>query len=161
MDKTIIQPLEQLFYRKIMLYSDLLDCFKKEREALVHMSLDELWSISGKKEEICSEIESLRQEIVSLVDPEADQKVFNLKEIMGLIPRESIPKFQTLSLRLMKLKGEIEALWKDNMALIDDSLHFIHEMISIITGGNQSKTMYNDRCHLSTAGANILLSREV
>lgn len=161
MDDTMMQSLEKLFYRKIMLYNDLLHYFKKERESLMNIDLDELWRISKEKEDICSEIESTRQEILSTIaDPKMDPESFHLKQILDVIPRENRVKFQELYRTLINLKSEVDVLRKENMAFIDDSLRFLDEMISIITSEGQSKTMYNDRCHLSKSGAPILLSRE-
>ena len=161
MDDAIIQSLEKLFYKKIMLYNDLLHYFKKERESLINIDLDKLWGISKGKEEICSKIESMRQEImVTIADPQIDKESFDLKQILDLIPRENRAKFQELYRTLINLKREVDVLRKENMTFIDDSLQFLDEMISIITGETESKTMYNDKCHLSQSGAPILLSRE-
>jgi hypothetical protein len=112
---------------------------------------------------ICSKIKSIRQEIISAINPGVDQKTFIPNQILDLIPRENRAKFQKLYLTLRGLKAEIEALRKENMIIIDDSLHFFDEMISVITGETKSKIMYNEKCHLSkpsTNSTNILLSRE-
>jgi len=77
-----------------------------------------------------------------------------------MIPGDKRALFQKEYLALMKLKNEIKALRKENMIVIDDSLQFLDEMISIITGEETSKIMYNEKCHLRKSGANILLSRE-
>lgn len=160
MDENIIQSLEKLFFTKIMLYHDLLDCFNKERESLINIDLDNLWSISKEKEEICLKIQSIQQKIVFAINPGIDQKPFNLHQILDMIPGDKRALFQKEYLALMKLKNEIKALRKENMILIDDSLQFLDEMISVITGGCKSGIMYNDKCHLSQPGTNLLLSRE-
>jgi hypothetical protein len=161
MDDTMMQSLEKLFYRKIMLYNDLLHYFKKERESLMNIDLDELWRISKEKEDICSEIKSTRQEILSTItDPKIDKTSFRLRQMLDLIPKENRAKFQELYRTLINLKSEVDVLRKENMAFIDDSLQFLDEMISIITSERESETMYNDKCHLSKSGAPMLLSRE-
>ena len=160
MDDTIMQSLEKLFYQKIMLYNDLLDCFKKERDSLVNINLDSLWNISKEKEHICSKIASLREEIIAVANPGIEEKSFNLHQILDVIPAKKRDEFEKLHLTLIKLKNEIEVLRKENMLFIDDSLQFLDEMISIITGETKSKIMYNAKCHVSKSGAPILLSRE-
>ena len=50
MEVADVQAMESLFYKKIMLYSDLLECFRRERDALINMDLDGLWRISKEKE---------------------------------------------------------------------------------------------------------------
>jgi len=160
MDDTLVQSLEKLFFKKIMLYNDLLHCFNKERESLVNIDLDKLWSISKEKEEICAQIKSIQQGIVSAINPGIDQPPFNLNQILDMIPGDKRALFQKEYLALMKLKNEIKALRKENMILIDDSLQFLDEMISVITGECKSSIMYNEKCHLSQSGTNLLLSRE-
>ena len=157
---TFIKEMERLFHKKLMLYNDLLHCLEKERKSLIDVDLDTLWSISREKEEICSKIKSIQQEITSTINPGIDQKTFNLNRILDMIPGDKRGLFQKEYLALMKLKNEIEVFRKENMLYIDDSLHFLDEMISIITGESKSKIMYNDKCHMTESGANILLRRE-
>ena len=130
---------------------------------MLNIDVDNLWNVSKEKEVICSKIQSIRQEIISTINPGTDQKTFIPNQILDLIPRENRAKFQKLYLTTKRLKTEIEALRRENMTFIDDSLHFLDEMISVITGETKSKIMYNEKCHLSkpsTNSTNILLSRE-
>ena len=76
-------------------------------------------------------------------------------------PKESRAKFQQSNMRLINLKMEIEALRKENMILIDDSLQFLDEMVSVITGDNHSRVIYKSDGHIRKAGNQMLLSREV
>jgi len=160
MDDTIMRSLEKLLYQKIMLYNDLLDCFKKEREHLINIDVDKLWTLSKEKETVCSKIKSIRKEIISAANPGIDEKSFSLKQILNLIPGSERAAYQKLYLTLNRLKSEIEVIRRENVIFINDSLQFLDEMISIITGETESKSMYNDKCHVSKSGTNILLSRE-
>jgi hypothetical protein len=80
---------------------------------------------------------------------------------MDLIPEKHTDKFKKLYLRILKLKGEIEILRKQNILYIDDSLEFMDEMISILTGENKSRYIYNDRCHFKPSGPRLFLNREI
>lgn len=161
MDERLSQETERLFHKKIMLYNDLLHCLNRETEALIDIDMDKLWNISMEKNEICSKIKSLREEIIStLFDQTLDRDAFKLTQVLDLIPGEQRSKFQELYRTLIKLKSEVEALREENMTYIDDSLHFLDEMISIITGETKSQVMYNDRCHLSQTGTSFHLLRE-
>lgn len=161
MDERILQSLESLIYEKIILYNDLFHCLEKEREILISINLDELWQISNEKEEICSKISALRQEIISTIDPDMDSKDYRPSRILEFIPRASRTTFQKPYVRLINLKSEIEAIRKENMNLINDSLQFMDEMVSVITGNNQSKMTYNDDGHIRKSANQMLLSREV
>jgi len=160
MDDHRVQLLKDLFHKKIILSNDLLHCLNRERESLINMDLDSLWSISKEKEDICSKIESIREEIFSALNPGIDQRFLTSHHILELLPEEHKATFRKLFQTLVKLKGEIEVIRKENMIFIDDSLQFLDEMISILTGKTTSKMVYNDRCHWRRSGANVLLSRE-
>jgi len=161
MENNVIGLVETLLFKKIMLYNDLLHYFKEERESLINIDLDKLWKISKEKEKACSEIISTRQEIMSVVGSKEDIKPFNLNRIMECIPVKFKTEFQNLYLRILKLKGEIEVLRIQNMTVIDDSLNFMDEIISIITGETESRIIYNDKCRFSRSGPNLFLNREV
>ncbi|MBW2338783.1 MAG: flagellar export chaperone FlgN [Deltaproteobacteria bacterium] len=160
MDAHRVQLLEGLFHKKIILSNDLLHCLKKERESLINIDLDSLWSISKEKEEICSKIESIREDIVSTLDSKIDHGFLDSHQILELLPEEHKAAFQKLFQTLLRLKGEIEVIRKENMIFIDDSLQFLDEMMSILTGKTKSKILYDEKCHWSRSGANVLLSRE-
>ena len=161
MKENTVHLLEDLFQRKIILYDDLLHSLEKERESLVTINMDALWAISKEKEELCSKIESIRREIVSVVDVDGQDSSLPLNRILTLVPEEKAGTFRSFFLTLVKLKNEIEFLRNANMAFINDSLRFLDEMISIITGVDTSKMVYDEKSHLSKSGVNCFLSREV
>lgn len=161
MENDVIRLVEKLFFKKIMLYNDLLHYFKEERESLISIDLDKLWRISKEKEKACSEIASTRQDIMSAVGSKEDHKLFNLNRILECIPGKFKAEFQKLYLRILKIKGEIEVLRIQNMTFIDDSLNFMDEIISIITGQTESRIVYNDKCRFGKSGPNLFLNREI
>ena len=156
-----IDTIEKLFYKKIMLYNDLLYCFEEERKSLIKIDLNKLWGLSKEKDEICAQIKSIRREMSVAVNLENEPDAFSLNLVMDLIPEKYTDKFKKLYLRILKLKGEIEILRKQNILYIDDSLEFLDEMISIITGETDSGYIYNDRCHFNKSGSRSFLAREV
>ena len=161
MDENTIQSLERLFCDKIIIYNDLLDCFYKERDFLINLNLDELWQLSREKETLCEKIASIRREIIACMKPGLTLGPFNLNEIMAFVPGEFKPRLQKLYLRLIKIKNEIDALRKENMVFINDSLQFLDEMITAITGGFGARVQYNERCRINKSVSQVLLSREV
>jgi hypothetical protein len=161
MEAFTVDSMEKLFYKKIMLYNDLLHSFEEERRSLISIDLNKLWGLSKKKDEICAQIKSIRQEMSVAVDLKNEQDSFNLNQVMDLIPGKYTDKFKKLYLRILKLKGEIEILRKQNILYIDDSLEFLDEMISIITGETDSGYIYNDRCHFNKSGSRSFLTREI
>jgi hypothetical protein len=161
MDTLTMDVIEKFFYEKIMLYNDLLHCFEAERKALIEIDINRLWDLSKEKDEICEKIKSIRMAILASVRPADDQESFHLNRIMDAIPKKQRDKFEKLYLRILKIKGEIEFLRKQNILYINDSLKFMDEMISILTGENESGFIYNDRCHYNSSGPHQFLNREV
>jgi flagellar biosynthesis/type III secretory pathway chaperone len=161
MEPLVMNMIEKLFYKKIMLYNDLLHCFEAERKALIEININRLWELSKEKDEICEQITSIRKEMMAAVHPADDQEPFRLNRIMDAIPKKQKDKFEKLYLRILKLKGEIEILRKQNLLYIDDSLTFMDEIISILTGKTESDFVYNDRCHFKSSGPYLFLNREV
>ena len=161
MEEPVASLIEKMLYKKIMLYNDLLNCFYEERASLININLDRLWRISTEKEEICTRIESLRVKILSAVNQNDDQKSFNLKQMMDLIPFIHRERFQTLYLKLVKLKGEIDAARKENKVFIEDSLQFLDEMMSIIANETKSEFTYNDKRNFDPSSSHFFVNREV
>ena len=161
MEAFTVDTIEKLFYKKIMLYNDLLYCFEEERKSLIRINLNKLWGLSKEKDEICAQIKYIRREMSVAVNSENEQNAFSLNQVMDLIPEKYTDKFKKLYLRILKLKGEIEILRRQNILYINDSLEFLDEMISIITGETDSGYIYNDRCHFNKSGSRSFLVREV
>jgi len=161
MEETIVEFLKKSLYEKIFLYNDLLLCFKKEKEALAIMDMDNLWNISEEKDELCSKINSIRQKMFSAVGSETGQQYLTPAMIMDLVPEKNRSKFHELYYALRKLKNEINVMRELNMHAVDHSLKFLDEIISIITGQVRHDVIYNGRCRLNQSGSNMILSREV
>ena len=161
MDDTSIQALEKLFFRKISLYGDLVACLSDEREALLNVDLERLWSVAQEKEQLACDIDAVQKEIALLVRPTTDQPPVPLNRVLDFIPRAHRPQFQKLTLSVVKLRGEAQVLREENIIHIEDSLQFLDGMIAIITGETDARIMYNDKCHIKKPRTQMLLSREV
>lgn len=158
MTESNVRLLENLLYQKILLYDDLRECFRIEREHLISIDLDKLWGISQQKDELCEQLVAIRQQIADL-ESEQGQGAFD--SMLNHTSHPDRQKLMQLRWRLMKTKREIDVLRKENMALIDDSLKFMGEMVSILTTDSGSSEIYNDRCHVTASGPRSFLNREV
>ncbi|RPH51320.1 MAG: hypothetical protein EHM85_07265 [Desulfobacteraceae bacterium] len=161
MKDAIIELYEKGLCEKILLYDDLLNCFKKEKEALINMDLDNLWNISKEKDELCLKIDSIRQKIFAAAHFEPGQRHLAPVLIMERLPVNARSKFYELYHTLNKLKNEIDAIRKLNVRTVDHSLKFLDEIISIISGQARQDVIYNDRRRLNQSRSNMILSREV
>ncbi len=160
MNETMIPDLEGLLQEKILLYGQLRDCFVKERQCLITMKLDHLWALSDEKHQICSRIESLREEILRRAQPDKREERLDANRIVRELPHERRAGFQNLHFRLMDLKAEIENLRKENKAFIEHSLQFLDEMLSILTGEAMVQSLYDRRSAVRPMESRIHLSSE-
>ena len=161
MNETNLPSLEELLREKIALYCRLRDCFVRERQCLISMELDHLWALSDEKHELCSKIESLREAIVSRLQPPQAKGTFDVHQILDALPREQKASFQNLHHRLIGVKAEIENLRKENKAFVEESLQVLDEMHSILTGEALSQSMYDRKFQFRQMGSRLHLSREV
>ncbi|MBW2019135.1 MAG: flagellar protein FlgN [Deltaproteobacteria bacterium] len=162
-----IQTLENLFYEKILLYQDLVECLKRERSSLIKTDIDGLWEISDEKQALVSRIEAVRKRILEVlseasIDHGMNVSLFRLANVLSLIPREHRGRFKKAYLSLVSLKGEIHQRSQENKLFIEESVRFLDELIGIIAGADQPKPVYNHARSLTSKGhTNLLLHKEV
>jgi flagellar biosynthesis/type III secretory pathway chaperone len=165
--QTAVETLESLFYEKILLYQDLVECLKRERKSLIKTDIDELWEISDKKRSTASRIETVRGKILATlsrasIDHGMTLSSFRLASVLALIPRAHRGPFKKAYPSLVALKDEIEQRGRENRLFIEESLSFLDELIGIIAGIDKPKAVYNHcRCLTGKRHANLLLHKEV
>ena len=162
-----IQILENLFHEKILLYQDLVECLKKERDVLGNTDMDGLWKIADEKHSIVARIETVRNKILTALsgiptDRLTDGVSFDLARVYSLIPRMHRERIKKPYFSLVSLKGEIQRRSRENKLFIEECLSFLDELIAIITDtGKQGAVYDNGRCSRNKDHANLLLHREV
>ena len=155
------QALETLFQNKIMLYYDLRECLRNEQTYLIQLDLNRLWDVSRQKESLCAKLTALRQEIMVVLQCNPSDPFPKLVDLMLLLSTEDKTVFQGLYYRLAELRSEVEALRKENMHYVNDSLQFIDEIIAVISGAAGHRSTYDRRCQFKKGANPLLLRREV
>jgi hypothetical protein len=161
MGKLPVDYIDRKLHEKIFLYNELLQCFHREKMALINMDLDSLWNISKNKDELCARIDSVRLELSAKIHSESGMQNMANEKLIELVPEDAKPRFHALFITLRKLKAEIGAIRKTNMDTAVCSLKFLDEIILIISGQIRQEFIYNDRCGFDNTGRNMFLSREV
>jgi len=165
--QTSIQTLENLFYEKILLYQDLVECLKRERDCLTKTDIDGLWEIADQKQSAVSRIESVRGKILSVlseaaIDHRMDAVSFDLARVYSLVPRMHAERIKKPYLSLVNLKGGIRRRSQENRLFIEECLNFLDELIGIIADTGKQNAVYdNGRSSRHKGQANLLLHREV
>jgi flagellar biosynthesis/type III secretory pathway chaperone len=165
--ETRFEAMEQLFFEKIILYQELVECLKEERKLLIKTDMDALWEISEKKQAIAPCIEAVRKKMLETlsegaIDHHMDGASFSLTTVLSLIPREERERFRKPYLSLVNLKAETRQRSQENKRFVEKSLDFLDELIGILSSAGGSSDMYTDGGVSSNKShANILLHKEV
>ena len=165
--QTAIQTLEDLFHEKILLYRDLVECLKKERDVLIKTDIDALWEIADEKHVIVSCIEAVRGKILTVlsqtaIDHRMDAVSFDLARVYSLISSVHREQLKKAYLSLVSLKGEIQGRSQENRLFIEACLNFLDELIGIIADTGKQNAVYdNGGTSRHQNQANLLLHREV
>lgn len=165
--QTSFQTLENLFHDKILLYQELVECLKKERDVLISADTDALWEIADSKQSVVSRVEAVRDEILSAlseaaIDHRMDVVSFDLARVYSLIPRIHRERFTKPQLSLVNLKGEIQRRSQENRFFIEECLSFLDDLIGIIADtGKQNAAYDKGRSSKHKGQTNLLLHREV
>jgi hypothetical protein len=161
MNEKMIQTIERLLLEKAQRYADLVECFKKERACLASLEIESLWTVSEEKKRLCAEIEALRSRIALAGSPGEGATAYGAQRVLDAVPATVRGSVRSILLRIQRLKKEVEILRRENRAFIDDSLDFLDEMISLLSGEGESQVVYTNKSRLRRSESLVTLSREV
>lgn len=160
MNESISHCLEKLLCKKIDFYNKLIHYLEEEQKCLITMDFHNLWQIATAKEKICSGIKTLREQIISTIEPEHGQLSFGTEGLLRKVPEKTMARLQNLRYMIIKQKLEIEYLRKQNMAFVEDTLRFLDDIISIIAYESTGTGGYNGKSRQTAPRPNIFFSRE-
>lgn len=154
--------IERQVEKKKQLYQELKGCFVKEREALVHVDIDALWQISSAKDALCMEISQVRKELADAA-ARLCAPPFDLNQFYAVLPRNGTQAFSRSVRQISVLKKEIDQLRQYNMAFMNESLQFMDQVMTLLsgTGNNGSPAVYNRQCSFTSRKPVRFLRQEV
>jgi flagellar biosynthesis/type III secretory pathway chaperone len=163
MNQDAILQIERQVGKKRQLYQKLKDCFEKERQALIRVDIDTLWKISSEKETLCMEISQVKKE---LADAAASwcPPPFDLNRLYALLPRTGRQAFSRSVCQISLLKKEIDQLRQHNMAFMNESLEFMDQVMTLLSGtggGSDGPAVYNRQCAFNSRKPVRFLRQEV
>lgn len=161
MTKDMIQTIERLLSEKALRYAELVECFNKERACLTRLDIETLWAVSEEKNGLCGQIEALRSKIALAGSAGEGATVYDPYRILESIPAAERGSVRNTLLRIQKLKREVEIMRRENQTLVDDSLDFLDEILSLLSGESDTGILYNNRSRLRRPESPVTLSREV
>lgn len=154
--------MEALFHEKLILYRELAETVKEEKEWIVHADVDALWRVSEKKRTIADAIEDLRTKILSEltrkgISHEMSASTFQTSRVISLLTDDLKKRLASVQFSLVTLKEEIESISRDNRQYIESYLAMLDDLTAILTGRDQSPPAYsNGRNRVAAYGPRIL-----
>lgn len=151
--------------KEISLCEELVTVLEKEKSALIDMEMQQLIGLSGLKQSLTERIsrqdECIRESIMTLVD-EPDGTVVKLSAVEPVIGDNDAEVLRKYREKLASLRFQIEDRNLVNRRFAEESLQYIGDAISMITGAIAEHTSYESRGNNrpSTPGP-ALISREV
>ena len=113
-----------IYLRKISLFQDLLNCIIRERDNLINQDVKGIWASLEEKQAILKSIEETKNQFNGISERDITGRNF--------LPDER-DEIMELSKTIIRLKEEIKARVKENVSFINETLDFLHGMISALT----------------------------
>jgi flagellar biosynthesis/type III secretory pathway chaperone len=133
--ETDVKGIEVLCQERIELFQSLLECVTREKDSLIELNIKQLWSLMEQKQEIIEALEVNRNrmgELMDLDDPYSQIPLNDRKKIMGF--------FRQIEM----LKIEIRRRVQENVSIIQGSLTFFHDLVSIFANSGKKENTYED-----------------
>ncbi len=127
---------KDLLDKKYKLYLELYDILKEERDALIKVDIDRLFNLSDRKQNVCSSIEQIEDDI-----RRSKQDYCIDTEFENVLIKERLDKINAVRI-------DIDILRKENSKLITDILEFIDNIISILCVGGDKEIIYDRNCNM-------------
>ncbi len=137
---------EDLLQKKFRLYQELTSILKQEKEHIVNMTVDSLWDLAGRKKQIGSDIQNLRNSIIYLLDEKAldhgmNIRTFSISKLINILPANNRIKsnLENVKIIINAEKKELKRLAAENRRSIHEYLGVVNDVMSTITGSVQQK----------------------
>ncbi len=142
---------EAHYRRQIALCEELLDCVVRERETLIDLDIDRLWSITEEKQRILKSIEEQHNQMEG-------HRSRDSKGGAPLVERGVAGK---LSMKLELLQRDIKKRVAENARFVGETLGFFDELVSLLAIGAQGPDSYPATGRARKAALPLIYSKEV
>jgi hypothetical protein len=158
----ISKDIKKFLDDKKSLYLRLLSALEEEREILKRSDLDALWKMNDKKNEIASDIESARKNIIKVftgsgIKNKLTVKNFDFDEFLTLIEGEDDYKdLLKSSMELKVIKTNVYNAQSVNRQFVDEYLQMLEELVSVIANNGFNRTYSRKNAYPAKSGGLIL-----
>ena len=130
------QNIEDIYRQEVALFEKLLGCVKSERDSLISLNVEDLWTLMEKKQKIIDDLDDTHGRIRCFrekSDQGHDAPVEDRRFILGL------------SKKIAALKEEIRVRSGENVSFIRETLGFFNEVMSSLVRGGSDDSYHPTR----------------
>jgi hypothetical protein len=155
--------MEEMLQEKLSCFRELVEILKEEKESIVNIDVAALWEFSRKKQRIVARIETIRREVLFLLeDLVADHgmtaSTFSLLKVGELLQKNAGLDITGLAYELHAIKGEVRVLAGASKGFVEEYLAVVKDRIALIVEGANPGRPYGQ----GTGDASgLLMSQEV
>jgi len=128
-----VPEMENMYRIRISHFRDLLNCITRERENLISMDINGIWSIMEEKQVILDSIEKTEKIFADSPD---------YKTLSHELQPEDLASIIRLSRTLGKLREEIRVRVEENISFIKETLGFFKDIISVFAMSCRTEGIY-------------------
>ncbi len=147
-----INRLKRLYIKRISLYEELLECIKRESDNLISQDIKGIWSSLDEKKEIMEAIGENNRDLPGNTC---------LNQALSDVPRHDRDTIHQLIRKLTNLKQEIGVRIKENISFINDTLGFISDLFSSLSGADKKPEIYDRNLKKRNGPSNLIYRNEV
>lgn len=140
-----VEPKEESFRKEALLLEELVRCLSEERENLIHLNKERLWTLMERKEEILLSLQEIRK----------DRKETESNDCAKGRP------FMKPAPRIALLCEEIKARVKENSAFIQEILSFIDDLFRGLGSLGRPEPVYSPVRNTMREVSSSLFHKEV
>jgi len=130
----LLESMEGMRRQELVLLEELIQCLAEERESLIHMNVEKLWTLLVRKQDVFGSLEQVHTKI---------REIQEKGGLEGRVPSKERRPLTALAQRARLLKEEIKARVKENVVFIRETLCFIDELVRSLTHSGSLEYSYN------------------
>ncbi len=164
----LARKIEIILQEKVLLFQSLIELFGEEKEYILNMDIDSLWSATNRKKELTLKIENARQEILILleeesIDLEAEKGNFNLSKIIQIlrVSKETKSDLRRVKVYIDSLKEEIVKLSSEGSRHVKEYMTVIDDIICTIVDTAHQDEYNKSGAVLKPKKGNCFINAEV
>lgn len=154
-----------LYQEKRMLYQELVEVLKTERNWIISSNAEGLWQASDRKRRIVADIEAVRERILDTLAESGTnhgmtQATFRSSRIIQIVPTAVRKALMPIHNGLLLVKEEITHRARENAQFIEECLTTLNDLIGVFTRDGGENQLYTRHRYVESSKPHACMHRE-